>query len=93
MVADQGEEESEEGRMDPAWTFLTSSAPLDLSLLKEGFPGEISRSETDEHFVEILETGSQVNDSSWNFFGHSVIHHGRLCVIGHQKNRPRCSTV
>ena len=51
VVADQGEEESEEGRMDPAWTFLTSSAPLDLSLLKEGFQGKNSRSEMDQHFV------------------------------------------
>ena len=91
VVADQGEEESEEGRMDPAWTFLTSSAPLDLSLLKEGFQGENSRSETNQHFIEILVTGSQVSDSS--FFGYSVIHHGRLCVIGHQKNRRRCPTV
>ena len=94
VVVDQGEEEfgeEEEVRMDPAWTFLTSSAPLDLSLLKEGFQGENSRSETNQHFIEILVTGSQVSDSS--FFGYSVIHHGRLCVIGHQKNRRRCPTV
>ena len=51
VVADQGEEESEEGRMDPAWTFLTSSAPLDLSLLKEGFQGEKSTVEKGQNIV------------------------------------------
>ena len=51
VVADQGQEEFEEVRMDPASTFLTSSAPLDLSLLKEGFQGKNSRSEMDQHFV------------------------------------------
>ena len=46
VVVDQGEEEFEveEVKMDQAWTFLTSSAPSDLSLLKEGFQGENSRS-------------------------------------------------
>ena len=33
-------EEESEVKMDQAWIFLTSSAPLDLSLLKEGFHGK-----------------------------------------------------
>ena len=88
VVADQGEEEFEV-KMDPAWTFRISSAPLALSLLKEGFQGK----KRIRIFCILLVTGSQVSDSSWNFFGYSVIHHGRLCVIGHQKNPPWCSTV
>ena len=33
-------EEESEVKMDQAWIFLTSSAPSDLSLLKEGFHGK-----------------------------------------------------
>ena len=39
VVVPEVEEESEV-KMDQAWIFLTSSAPLDLSLLKEGFHGK-----------------------------------------------------
>ena len=92
VVVDQGEEEFEveEVKMDQAWTFLTSSAPSDLSLLKEGFQGKNSRR---VNISMLLVTGSQVSDSSWNFFGYSVIHQGRLCVIGLRKNPRWCSTV
>ena len=44
VVVEEVEEESEV-KMDPAWIFLTSSAPLDLSLLKEGFHGKNRRHE------------------------------------------------
>ena len=88
-VVDQEEEEFEV-KMDQAWTFLTSFAPSDLSLLKEGFQGKNSRR---VNISMLLVTGSQVSDSSWNFFGYSVIHQGRLCVIGLRKNPRWCSTV
>ena len=46
------EEEAEfEEKMVPASTFLTSSAPLDLSLLKEGFQGEKSTVEKGQNIV------------------------------------------
>ena len=53
MDVDQGEEEFEVGevKMDQAWTFLTSSAPSDLSLLREGFQGEKNTLEKGQNFV------------------------------------------
>ena len=62
MVVDQGEEEFEveEVKMDQAWTFLTSSALSDLSLLREGFQGKNSRR---VNISMLLVTGSHVSDS------------------------------
>ena len=45
------EEEEFEVKMDQAWTFLTSFAPSDLSLLKEGFQGEKSTVEKGQNIV------------------------------------------
>ena len=58
VVVDQGEEEeSEEVKMDHAWIFLTSSAPLDLSLLREGFQGKNNGSEKCQHFIDYWKLG------------------------------------
>ena len=80
------EEEEFEEKMVPASIFLTSSAPLDLSLRREDFQGK------DLWMIMRMMKGSliplggrllsQVNEYSCKFFGYSVIHHGRLCVIG-----------
>ena len=58
VVVDQGEEEeSEEVKMDHAWIFLTSSAHLDLSLLREGFQGKNNGSEKCQHFIDYWKLG------------------------------------
>ena len=58
MVVDQGEEEVfEEVKMDPAWTSLTSSAPLDLLLPREGFQGKNNGSEKCQRFIVYWKLG------------------------------------
>ena len=84
MVVEEEEEVEFEEKMVPASTSLTSSAPLDLSLLREDFQGKHLWMMMNERVIDSFGRRllSQVNEYSCKFFGYSVIHHGRLCVIG-----------